>query len=215
MLKIKTFVFNPFQVNTYLLYDDTGQCVIIDPACYEDPEKLALADFVGKEGLNPVLALNTHCHIDHILGNNFVTGKFSIPLKVHKDSMVFIKNGKEYALSFGFEIEEIAMPDGFIAEGDIIEFGNRQLKVIHTPGHADGSICLYEHKAGVLFCGDVLFKSGIGRTDLPTGNYDNLISNIKEKLMLLPDDVVVYPGHGPDTTIGMEKRNNPFLLGNW
>ncbi len=210
-MRIKTFAFNPFQVNTYLLYDDSGRCVIIDPACYEDPEKRVLSDFIKKEKLNPVLALNTHCHIDHILGNNFVTREFAVPLKVHKGSLMFIKNGKEYALSFGFEVEEIVKPNGFLEDGDIIEFGRQQLKVIYTPGHADGSVCFYHQDEGFLFCGDVLFKAGIGRTDLPTGNYDMLIRNINEKLLVLPEDVIVYPGHGPETTIGMEKRSNPFI----
>ena len=211
MTKIKVFAFNPFQVNTYILYDDSGQCVIIDPACYEDPEKRMLSDFIKGEGLKPLLALNTHCHIDHILGNNFVTKEFSIPLKTHKDSMIFIENAKEYALTFGFEVEDPVKPDGFLADNDIVEFGSQKLKVIHTPGHADGSICFYNEKDGFLFCGDVLFKAGIGRTDLPTGNYDTLIKNINEKLLVLPADVIVYPGHGPETTIGSEKSSNPFL----
>ncbi len=211
MTKTKLFVFNPFQVNTYVLYDDAGKCIIIDPACYEDPEKRALSDFIKKEGLEPVMILNTHCHIDHILGNNFVKNEFGIPLKTHKDSLMFIENGKEYAMTFGFEVEDLVKPDEFLDDGDIIEFGGQKLKVIHTPGHADGSLCFYNEQAGKLFCGDVLFKAGIGRTDLPTGNYDTLISNIKEKLLVLPEDVVVYPGHGPETTIGMEKKANPFL----
>ena len=211
MTKTKLFVFNPFQVNTYVLYDDVGKCIIIDPACYEDPEKRALSDFIKNEGLEPVMILNTHCHIDHILGNNFVKNEFGIPLKTHKDSLMFIENGKEYAMTFGFEVEDLVKPDEFLDDGDIIEFGGQKLKVIHTPGHADGSLCFYNEQAGKLFCGDVLFKAGIGRTDLPTGNYDTLISNIKEKLLVLPEDVVVYPGHGPETTIGMEKKANPFL----
>ncbi len=124
---------------------------------------------------------------------------------------MFIENGKEYAMTFGFEVEDLVKPDEFLDDGDIIEFGGQKLKVIHTPGHADGSLCFYNEQAGKLFCGDVLFKAGIGRTDLPTGNYDTLISNIKEKLLVLPEDVVVYPGHGPETTIGMEKKANPFL----
>lgn len=213
MTKIKLFVFNPFQVNTYVLYDDSGECIIIDPACYEDTEKRALADFIKTKGLKPKQAINTHCHIDHILGNNFVSKQFDIPIITHKDSMVFIESGKEYALNFGFEVEELAEPAGFVDEGDLINFGDQQLKVILTPGHAAGSICFYHEKGGFVFCGDVLFKSGIGRTDLPTGNYDTLINSINNKLMVLPEDVIVYPGHGPETNIGMEKRNNPFLQG--
>lgn len=213
MTKIRVFAFNPLQVNTYLLYDESGQCVIIDPACYEDPEKRALSEFIKKEKLKPVMALNTHCHIDHILGNNFVTKEFSIPLKTHKDSLMFIEKGKEYAMTFGFEVQELKKPDGYLEDGEVIEFGQQQLELIHTPGHADGSICFYHKQSGLLLCGDVLFRAGIGRTDLPTGDFDTLIESIKQKLFVLPDDVIVYPGHGPETTIGEEKRSNPFLQG--
>ncbi len=211
MGKLKTFTFNPFQVNTYLLYDDTGQCVIIDPACYEDTEKKMLAEFIRKEKLEPLFVLNTHGHVDHILGNNFITKEFNIPLKAHKGSLYFIEKGKEYAQVFGFEIQDQVKPDEFLNDGEVIDFGNQQLKVIHTPGHADGSLCFYHQEDNLLFCGDVLFKAGIGRTDLPTGDYEKLIKNIKEKLMVLPEEVIVCPGHGPDTTIGEEKNNNPFI----
>ncbi len=208
---IKIFVFSPFQVNTVLLYDESRQCVIIDPACYEKKEEEILVDYVIDNGLTVKMVLNTHCHIDHIFGNNFLTNEFNIPLKAHNDSLLFIEKAKEFAEAFGFEVNEQVTPQYFLKEGDIIKFGNQELEVIYTPGHADGSICFYQRKDGFLLCGDVLFKSGIGRTDLPTGDYDKLIKNINDKLMVLPDDVVVYPGHGPETTIGEEKRNNPFL----
>ena len=211
MGKLKTFTFNPFQVNTYVLYDESGQCVIIDPACYEDTEKKILAEFIMKEKLEPLFVLNTHGHVDHILGNNFITKEFNIPLKTHNDSLYFIEKGKEYAQVFGFEIQDQVKPEEFLEDGGVINYGNQQLKLIYTPGHADGSLCFYHQEDGLLFCGDVLFKAGMGRTDLPTGDYDKLIKNIKEKLMVLPEDVIVYPGHGPETTIGEEKYNNPFI----
>jgi len=211
MGKLKTFTFNPFQVNTYVLYDESGQCVIIDPACYEDTEKKILAEFIMKEKLEPLFVLNTHGHVDHILGNNFITKEFNIPLKTHNDSLYFIEKGKEYAQVFGFEIQDQVKPEEFLEDGGVINYGNQQLKLIYTPGHADGSLCFYHQEDGLLFCGDVLFRAGIGRTDLPTGDYEKLIKNIKEKLMVLPEDVVVYPGHGPETTIREEKNSNPFI----
>ncbi len=211
MLKIKLLVLNPFQVNTFILYDSTKECVIIDPACYDDAEKIALEEFIEEEKLQPKFALNTHGHIDHILGNNFVTEKYNIPLKVHKDTLFFIERSKEYGQTFGFEIQDQVKPSTLIEDGDILTFGQQQLKAILVPGHANGSLCFYHEKEKKLFCGDVLFKGGIGRTDLPTGNYDKLIKNINEKLLTLPEDVVVYPGHGPETTINEEKNSNPFL----
>ncbi len=211
MVKIKTFVFSPLQVNTYLVFDESGKCVIIDPACYDDKEKFILVDFIKKENLEPVLLLSTHGHIDHILGNNFVIKEYNIPFKTHKDSVFFIENAREHAQAFGFEVQDQVKPDGFIDNGDIVSFGDQQFEVIHLPGHADGSLCFYHIEQKLLFCGDVLFKGGIGRADLPTGDYNKLISNINEKLMVLPEDVRVFPGHGPETTIGYEKSNNPVI----
>ncbi|MFO8067531.1 MAG: MBL fold metallo-hydrolase [Bacteroidales bacterium] len=211
MCKIEIFSFNPFQVNTYVLYDETGECAIIDPACYEPHEEKELADFISSKGLKPVLQLYTHCHIDHVLGTNFVSKKYGLKPLTHKESAVFIDNAKVYGESFGFELDELVKPEKWLEENEIISFGNQKLKTLHTPGHAAGSLCFYNEDNKFVICGDVLFQGSIGRTDLPTGDYDLLIKSIKEKLLSLPEDVVVYSGHGPQSTIGFEKANNPFL----
>jgi len=210
-MKIKTLSFNPFQVNTYVLYDGTGECVIIDPACYEPNEERALVSFIDGEGLKPVAVLYTHCHVDHILGGRFVCERFALKPLAHADTMPFLENSVEHGRLFGFEVKKPVMPEEFLNEGDSIVFGDQKLEVIHAPGHADGSLCFYHPVAGLLISGDVLFQAGIGRTDLPTGDYDTLIASINNKLMTLPPGVKVFPGHGPATTIGYEREHNPFL----
>lgn len=211
MLTIKTFVFNPFQVNTYLLYDETNECIIIDPGCMEDYEKKEISDFINSHKLHPVRLLNTHPHIDHVAGNKFIADTYNLKLEVHKDSLKLLQSVKGYAAAFGIDNIEAQEPGGYITEGDLIKFGNSEIKVLYTPGHADGSVCFYSEKDKFVIVGDVLFNEGIGRTDLPTGNHEALIKNIRTKLFTLPDDTQVYPGHGPSTTIGYEKENNPFL----
>jgi len=211
MLKIKTFPFNSFQVNTYVLYDETLDCAIIDAACYSTREQEQLKLFIEKENLKPVILLNTHCHIDHILGNNFVYETWGLKPVMHADGTNFLSVAAGYAETFGFSIAEPVMPVEFLIEGAIIQVGNNMLEVMETPGHAAGSICFYHQKQKFVIVGDVLFSNSIGRTDLPTGNYNLLISSIRQKLFTLPDDVTVYCGHGPTTTIGYEKMHNPFL----
>lgn len=215
MTTIQPLVFNPFQVNTFVLYDETGECVIIDPACYEPHEEKELAAFIEKEQLKPVAILFTHCHIDHILGNNFSVRHFRIPAMAHRDGLPFLINSTAYGKTFGFEIEEPIMPEKFIEDGEIITFGHQKLKVLLTPGHAAGSLCFYHEKDSFVISGDVLFYNSIGRTDLPTGDFELLIGSIKDKLLSLPDEVKVFPGHGPATTIGHERNTNPFLNGGY
>ncbi len=212
-MHIKQFAFNPFQVNTYVLYDDTGECAIIDPSCYEKSEKKQLADFIKETGLKPVLQLFTHCHIDHMLGSRFVSKTYKLKPLTHKDSLTFLENSKEYGKVFGFDVDKPILPEVFLDDGDTLYFGNQELNVIYTPGHAAGSLCYHHEKEGFVIVGDVLFKSGIGRTDLPTGDHDLLIKSILQKLLILPKDTMVYPGHGPSTTVGEEKTGNPFLTG--
>ena len=211
MITIKKFVFNSFQVNTYVLFDETKDCVIIDAACYEDFEKEELVEYIEREGLKPVRLLYTHCHIDHILGNNFVADKYNLRLEIHRDGLPFHKGVKNHGVAFGFDLEPLTEPGNFFKEGDKIKFGNSELEVLYTPGHADGSVCFLNRKQKFVIVGDVLFNQSIGRTDLPTGDYDLLIKSIREKLFTLPDDFTVYPGHGPETSIGFEKVNNPYL----
>ena len=213
MIHIKKFTFNPFQVNTFVLYDDTGECAIIDASCYEKSEKKELAAFIKENNLTPVLQLLTHCHIDHMLGSRFVSKTYKLKPLTHKDSLPFLENSKEYGKVFGFDVDKPVMPSEFLEEGDMIEFGNQELKVIHTPGHAAGSLCFYHEPEKFVIVGDVLFQNSVGRTDLPTGDHDLLIKSILQKLLVLPDDTTVYPGHGPATSIQEEKTGNPFLTG--
>ncbi len=210
-MKIKIFPFNPFQVNTYILFDQTKECIIIDPSCYDGKEEQELMNFIQDHELKPKMLLNTHCHIDHILGNNFIYRSFGLKPIVHKDSIYFLENAVEHGLTFGFQIEPPVMPEQFIEQDQLITFGDQQLKVLETPGHAAGSVCFYHEGEKVLIAGDVLFQQGIGRTDLPTGDYDLLIRSIQDQLLTLPGDVKVYCGHGSSTTIDQEKQHNPYL----
>jgi len=210
MLQIKKFEFNPFEENTYVLYDDTKKCVIIDPGCYEQAEKDELTDFLDSSGLKVELLLNTHCHIDHILGNWFVKTRYNVPFMIHRLDEVVLKAGKVIAPNYGFHQYQEVLPDSYLEEGTAVQFGNTELQVIFVPGHAPGHVAFYHAESKTLIGGDVLFYNSIGRTDLPGGNHLTLIASIHNKLFKLPDDVAVYPGHGPKTSIGFEKKTNPF-----
>lgn len=211
MLHIKQFGFNDFQVNTYVVYDDTKECLIIDPGMYYENEKTEFEEFISTNELKPVLLLNTHAHIDHIIANKFVADLYHIKLAAHKECEDFLKHAKEYGLTFGIKLDEIKTIDIFIDENTPLRFGTSVLEVFYTPGHADGSLCFYAKEAGFVLTGDVLFYQSIGRTDLPTGNYDLLQESIWSKLFTLPDETTVYPGHGPETAINYEKLHNPFV----
>ncbi len=211
MIKVKKIVFNPFSVNTFILYDETKECAIIDPGCSDEHEERELSDFIEHEGLKPVLLLSTHSHIDHIAGNVFIAKKYGLKLSAHKDGMKYIEHAPQTAYIYGFQLDDVILPEVYIEEGDSISFGNSKLDVIATPGHADGSVCFISHDPKFVIVGDVLFYQSIGRTDLPGGNYDLLLKNIHEKLFTLGDDYTVYCGHGPETSIGFEKISNPFL----
>ncbi len=211
MITLKTFTFNFFGVNTYILSDETGECVIIDPACNDKAEEATLSKYITENQLKPVLFVNTHCHVDHIAGNYFVKKTYAINLITHPMSVYLMEAAKTYAGAFGFNIEEVIKPDAFVNHHDAIRFGNSEVKVLYTPGHAEGSICLYSEKDNFVITGDVLFQGSIGRTDLPSGDYDVLMASIQNELLVLPNDVKVFPGHGDSTTIGIEKRTNPFI----
>lgn len=211
MITIKTMVFNGFQVNTYILYDETNECIIIDAANYDKSEDNEIEQFIELNKLKPVYHINTHCHVDHILGGKFIEIKYGIGICIHPESLNFLNNAKDQALMYGFNLTEIANLSMQINDGDKLLFGNSTLDVLYTPGHASGSVCLVNQKDKFVISGDVLFRDSIGRTDLPTGNYDILKQSIFNKLFTLPDVYKVYPGHGPTTTIGYEKLNNPFL----
>jgi glyoxylase-like metal-dependent hydrolase (beta-lactamase superfamily II) len=210
MIQIRSFVFNPLQENTYVLYDETRECVVIDPGCIEREEEEELSNFIQAEQLKVTLLLNTHCHVDHVLGNYFIKEKYKTRLLIHAKDLPQLKAVKVYAPGYGIHQYQETEPDGFIEENDVIKFGQQSLQVLFVPGHAPGHVAFYNEKSKVLIGGDVLFYNSIGRTDLPGGNFETLISSIHNKLFTLPDDVTVYPGHGPETTIGFEKRTNPF-----
>lgn len=211
MTKIHTFSFNPFQENTYLLADETGECIVIDPGCYFEEEKTALTDFIETNNYRLTKIVNTHCHVDHILGNAFLVNKYKIPFEAHKGDEFLLENAVEHGKMFGFDVEQPPAINNYLEENQQITFGNTILKVLHVPGHSPGHIALYCEDQQFVITGDALFNGSIGRTDLPGGDYDTLINSIKTKLLTLKDAVVVYPGHGPETTIEKEKRTNPFL----
>lgn len=211
MSKIKTFTFNPFQENTYIVYDETKECVIIDPGCYTPAEKQRLADFVTNEGLTPVRLLNTHCHLDHIFGNEFCEDRYGLSLEIHRGELPVLAHAPQAGQMFGVPTPAQRTPTKFIEEGDTISFGNTHFQVILTPGHSPASICFYNQTEGYIISGDVLFNRSIGRYDLPGGNLETLLESIKYKLFILPDETKVYAGHGITTTIISEKMYNPFM----
>ncbi len=211
MVKVVTFTFNPFQENTYLLHDETKECIIFDPGCSNAAEKQELVSYIEKNDLKPVRLINTHCHLDHIFGNGFIASKYGLSLEIHKGELPVLAHAPKSAAMFGISVEPSPEPTNFIEEGDIITFGNAELKAILTPGHSPASLSFYCEADKFIIAGDVLFHGSIGRTDLPGGNFDTLINSIKTKLLVLPDDTKVYPGHMQATTIGFEKKHNPFL----
>ena len=211
-MQIQVFTFNQFFENTIIVFDKTKECIIIDPGCYTLSERDTLQKYISTNNLIPVKLINTHCHIDHILGNNFIAKTYDLELEMNANDMELIKSSNEIAQLYGFTDYEMSpLPKKFLNEGDTLEFGNSQFKILFTPGHAPGHISLYSEKDGLLISGDVLFNNSIGRTDLPGGNYDLLIESIKNKILTLNDNTIVYCGHGPSTTIGNERLNNPFL----
>ncbi len=211
MITVNSFTFGPFEENTYVLHDETMQCIILDPGCYTADEKRELADFIEINKLKPVKLINTHAHIDHMLGNNFVAGKYNLKLEMNEHDVKLLKAAPTYGQMWGINAEPSPDPDVLLKEGDVVEFGNSKLEALFTPGHSEGSISFYCREDDFVIAGDVLFYGSIGRTDLPGGNFDTLISSIKEKLFPLGDSCKVYSGHGPETSIGFEKENNPFL----
>lgn len=211
MIHVKTFVCNPYQENTYLLYDDSLECVIIDPGMYDGNEQNTFLKFIAENKLKPVLLLNTHCHIDHVLGNKFVFDTYGLLPQFHKGEEPVLNAVVSYAPQMGFRYEVSPLPEIYLEETGKVEFGNSELELIFAPGHSPAHLCFYSGKNKFLIGGDVLFYQSIGRTDLPGGNHNQLILSIREKLFILPDDTKVYPGHGQPTTIGFEKQFNPFL----
>ncbi len=211
MIKVQKFVFNPFQENSFLLFDETGECILVDIGSYTVEEKKEIIYFVENNKLKPVMIVNTHCHVDHLLGNSFFKNKFKIKIAAHADGEIILENAVEHGKIFGLEVESPPEIDEYLREENLLSFGNSSLEILHVPGHSPGSIALCSRKDNFVIVGDVLFNGSIGRSDLPGGDYNTLIKSIHEKLMPLPPEMVVFSGHGPETTIGEEMRTNPFI----
>jgi hydroxyacylglutathione hydrolase len=213
MLKLKKFVFSPFMENTYVVWDSkTRETAIIDPGCVEAEEEKELSDFIESNDLSVKYLINTHCHIDHVFGNAYVKSTYDCEYWAPEKDEFLIGNMSEQAKMFGIQIKPSPNPDKFITDDTVLFLGEIQPKFLFTPGHTPGEYCIYFEKDKICITGDVLFKEGIGRTDLWGGNYDTLIESIKTQLLTLPEDTVIYPGHGEDSTIGDEIKLNPFLI---
>jgi glyoxylase-like metal-dependent hydrolase (beta-lactamase superfamily II) len=211
MLYIQSFTFNPVQENTYVLYNEKGAACIIDPGCYFSGEEQALKGFLEVHNLTPVLLLNTHCHLDHIFGNRFIHKTYGLTLHLHPLEKQVLDLGPVSGQMWQLPFDNYDGELKYINEGDPVQLGDDMLEVLLTPGHSPGSVCFYSKEHRFLIGGDVLFNGSVGRTDLPGGDFKTLEQSIKTKLYTLPDDVVVYPGHGEPTTIGKERRSNPFV----
>lgn len=211
MLTVQHFTFNPVQENTYVVYNEKKQCCIIDPGCYFAPEEHDLANFIELNGLKPIFLLNTHCHLDHIFGNRFVHKKFGLVLHLHELEKQVLEFGPASGQMWQLPFDNYDGELKFLKEGDKINLDEDELEVLFTPGHSPGSISFYSKGNKFIISGDVLFQGSVGRTDLPGGDFAILEESIKTKLYTLPEDVIVYPGHGDSTTIGDEMKSNPFV----
>jgi glyoxylase-like metal-dependent hydrolase (beta-lactamase superfamily II) len=211
MLTVKAFIFNPVQENSYVLYNEKKQCCIIDPGCYFEKEKQELKSFIENAGLQPVLLLNTHCHLDHIFGNKFVHDEWGLKLHIHEKEKPVLDIGPASGEMWQLPFENYSGELIFIKEDSVIKLGDDELEVRLTPGHSPGHVCFYNEAGGFAISGDVLFNGSIGRTDLPGGDFNTLINSIQTQLFTLPDNTRIYSGHGPMTTVGFEKQNNPFV----
>ncbi|MFT3949172.1 MAG: MBL fold metallo-hydrolase [Agriterribacter sp.] len=211
MLAVKVFIFSPLRENTYVLYNERRECIIIDPGCYYDFELDELTSFIDNNGLTPRLLLNTHCHLDHVFGNKQIAEKYGLKPHLHEKEKIVLDNAAVAGLRWNLPFDNYAGDVIYLRENDIVRLADDELEVFFTPGHSPGSIVFYSKKQGFVIGGDVLFRMSIGRTDLPGGDHQTLLNSIREKLFVLPDDIKVYSGHGDPTTIGFEKRNNPFL----
>ncbi len=211
MLTVQPFTFNPVQENTYVVYNEKGDCCIIDPGCYFASEEQELKNFIEKNGLRPVYLLNTHCHLDHIFGNRFVQKTFGLSLYLHKLEKPVLEHGPASGQVWQLPFDNYDGELNYLDEGEVVRIGEDELHVLFTPGHSPGSISFYNAEAKFVISGDVLFQGSVGRTDLPGGDFTILEESIKTKLYTLPADVIVYSGHGESTTIGDEMKGNPFV----
>ncbi|MCW5907639.1 MAG: MBL fold metallo-hydrolase [Chitinophagales bacterium] len=211
MLKIRQLTFNPFMENTYVVADETNECVIIDAGCHNEKERQQLKQTIEANGFKPVRLLNTHCHIDHFPGNKFVCDTYNLLPEFHEIELLVMKGAMDYQSFFGMKLEESPAPKNYLKEGDEVCFGNTTFKVLFVPGHSPGHLAFYSEADKAIFSGDVLFRGSVGRYDIPGADGKVLFKSLTEKMMTLPDEVTVYSGHGPNTTIGEERTANPFL----
>jgi hydroxyacylglutathione hydrolase len=210
-MQIKSFIFNPFSENTYILYDDSKACVVVDPGCAFPDEEAELSQFISDNNLIVKNVILTHAHVDHIFGCDYVCKKYGVGITMHKEDLFMLERGPQIGQMYGFVVKESPAPEAYLDHGDSFSFGNTTLEIVHTPGHSPGSISFIHKPSKSVISGDVLFQGSIGRTDLPGGNMEVLLNAIRTQLFPLGDDFEVYSGHGDVTTIASEKRFNPFL----
>ncbi len=211
MLEVVKFTFNPFQENTYIVFNEFNHAIIIDPGMYNASEQSFFIDYINQNQLKPKMLLNTHCHIDHIFSNRFISEQYNLPLQIHAKDLPTLQMGVTSAALYNLKYHQSVEPSVFLEENTFIELDNDKLKILFTPGHSSGSISFYCEQNAFVIAGDVLFKESIGRTDLPGGNFEVLSQSIKKELYSLADDTIVFSGHGNETTIGHEKLHNPFV----
>jgi glyoxylase-like metal-dependent hydrolase (beta-lactamase superfamily II) len=210
-MEIFKLVFSPIDVNTYILADNSGNCAVIDCGCYDNRDFDRLVKFIESKNLKPALLLNTHCHLDHIFGNRFFLEKYGIGGLCNILEDMNRESAENHAAFFGLKMQTPPEPSGLLNDNDVVSLGSEELIVLHVPGHSPGSLAFYNRKDGCVFSGDTLFSGSIGRSDFPGGDHDTLLNSIKSKLFTLPGSTVVYPGHGPETTIEREMATNPFF----
>jgi hydroxyacylglutathione hydrolase len=211
MLTVTSFVFSPVQENTYVVHNEAGDCIIVDPGCYFGNERNELKEFIQNGQLAPKYLLNTHCHLDHVFGNKFIHDTYGLTLHLHEKEKPLLDYAPTSGLSWGLPFDNYQGDLIFLREGEVIRLGDDELQVLFTPGHSPGHVSFWCRAQQFVLSGDVLFRQSIGRTDLPGGSFETLIQSIREKLFVLPEETIVYPGHGPETTVGAEKTDNPFL----
>lgn len=209
---IQSFTFNPFQENTYLIVNHLKEVIIVDPGMYEKEEEQIFVDFITINNLKPTKLWLTHAHLDHLFGVPYVSEKWNLTTELHKDEKFIYDNAAIMAQNYGLQMKTLPTPSYSLIEGKAHVFGNLEIKLVHTPGHSPGSLSFIINETKEVIVGDALFQGSIGRTDLPGGDHHQLLYSIREELFSLPDDFMVYSGHGPTTQIGIEKRTNPFFI---
>jgi len=211
-LRVHKFTFNPFSENTYLLISENNKAAIFDPGIYDTNERAVFLNYLKEEGIELIQLINTHCHLDHVFGNAFIAQHFGLPLQMHKDDLVTLAQAEKSASLYGLNFEQSPEPEIFLEHGQVIDLDGSSLEIRHCPGHCPGHIVFVAHEEQLVIGGDVLFEGSVGRVDLPGGNAADLDRSIREQLYTLPDNYRVHPGHGNATTIGKEKKSNPFVF---